>query len=149
MFTKILVPLDGSELAEHILQYVRAVATGCNVSGVILLRIVEPLEAAYSEIGADWRREWEERIKAEAEDYISKMADNLKKEGVAAEGVVALGRPADGILEYTKNNQVDLIVMSTHGRSGPSRWLFGSVAERVLRHSTAPVLVAAPPAFRE
>lgn len=84
MFTKILVPLDGSELAEHVLQYVRAVATGCNVSEVILLRIVEPLEAAYSEIGADWRREEEERIKAEAEDYISKMADNLKKVGSRA-----------------------------------------------------------------
>ncbi|MCL0090166.1 universal stress protein, partial [Dehalococcoidia bacterium] len=84
MFTKILVPLDGSELAEHVLQYVRAVATGCNVSEVILLRIVEPLEAAYSEIGADWRRECEERIKAEAEDYISKMADNLKKVGSRA-----------------------------------------------------------------
>ncbi|MCL0092000.1 universal stress protein [Dehalococcoidales bacterium] len=63
----------------------------------------------------------EERIKTE--DYISKTADNLKKEGVATEGVVPPSQPADGVLEYTKNNQVDLIVMSTHGRSGLWRWL--------------------------
>lgn len=148
MFTKILVPLDGSELAEHILQYVRAVATGGNCE-VILLRVVEPLEGAYSEIGADWRREEEERIRVEAEDYVSGVAGNLKKESIAAEGVVVPGRAAGGILDYAKNNQADLIIMSTHGRSGVPRWFSGSVAERVLRRSIVPVLVAAPPAFRE
>lgn len=143
MYKKILAPLDGSEFSECSLEHVRAVATGCQVPEVVLLRVVEPIRQTY-ELGEDWRRDAEGKGQAEAKDYLAKVADDLKKGGVAAETAVVLGQPAEAILDYAKQNQVELIIMSTHGRSGVSRWAFGSVADRVLRHSVAPVLIVAP-----
>lgn len=143
MYKKMLAPLDGSELAECTLTHTRAIAKGCQVPEVVLLRVVEPLRQVY-ELGEEWRRNAEAKAQAEAKDYLSKVADSLKKEGIAAEAAVVSGRSADEILDYTKKNQVDLIVMSTHGMSGISRWVLGSVADRVIRHSTVPVLVISP-----
>ncbi len=147
MYKKILAPLDGSELSECSLEHIRSVATGCHVPEVLLLWVVEPLRQVV-ELGEDWRRKAETRIQSEAENYLSKLADDLKKEGVAAEAVVVSGRPADMILDYANQNQVDLIIMSTHGRSGVSRWFLGSVAEKILRHSLIPVLTVSPPGCR-
>jgi nucleotide-binding universal stress UspA family protein len=73
------------------------------------------------------------------------MATNLSKEGIAAQTVIVPGRPADEILNYASKSQVDLIIMSTHGKAGVSRWVFGSVVERVVRNSAAPVLIVPPP----
>lgn len=155
MYRKILVPLDGSELSECSLQHVRAIATGCNVPEVVLLRVVEPLSAqavsSYLEAGptgADLLTKTETQNKADAEDYISKLSEKLKREGIAAQTAIVDGWPADVILDYAKNNHIDLIVMSTHGRAGISRWAFGSAADRVIRHSVVPVLVVSPPGCR-
>ncbi len=90
----------------------------------------------------------EQKAQAAAKDYLSKVADSLKKDGAATQAVVIQGRPADTILEFADKNRVDLIIMSTHGRSGPSRWVFGSVADKIVRHSTAPVLITSPPGVR-
>ena len=76
------------------------------------------------------------------------MADDLNKDGVAAETAVVSGKPAEAILDYAKQNQVELIIMSTHGRSGVGRWAFGSVADRILRYSVAPVLLIPPAGCR-
>ena len=70
------------------------------------------------------------------------------QEGISARGEVVTGKAADAILDYAEKNNVDLIIMSTHGRSGISRWAFGSVADRVVRHSIAPVLLVAPAGCR-
>ncbi len=75
--------------------------------------------------------------------------DRLKKEGISTQGVVVWGRPADEILKYINENKTDLVIMSTHGRSGIPRWAFGSVADKVIRHSTAPVLIIPPHGFRD
>jgi len=151
MYKKILVPLDGSEFSECSLEHVRAVAAGCRVPKVVLLRVVEPLPGVY-ELGEEWRRNTEAKLQVEAKDYLSKVANNLKgdlkKGSVAIETVVVKGNPAYEILEYSKKNQIDLIIMSTHGRSGVSRWVMGSVADRVLRHSLAPVLIVSPAGCR-
>jgi len=151
MYKRILAPLDGSEFSECSLEHIRAIATGCNVPKVVLLRIVEPLRETY-EMGEDWRLNAEAKTQAEASDYLSKVTDNLKKDGVAAETVIETvtlqGNAAYEILEYADKNQVDLIIMSTHGKSGISRWVFGSVADRVLRHSPVPVLVISPAGCR-
>lgn len=147
MYTRILVPLDGSDFSECTLGHVRAIATSCNVPEVVLLRVLEPFQGVY-EMSEPWISEMQDKAQAVAEDYLSKLTDNLKKEGIAAEGVVVRGRAAEEILEYAKNNQVDLIIMSTHGRSGVSRWFIGSVADRVVRHCVAPVLLASPSSCR-
>ena len=87
-------------------------------------------------------------MEAESQDYLSRTADKLKQEGLAVETAILVGRAADEILGYASQNQVDLIIMSTHGRSGISRWVMGSVADRVLRHSAVPVLIIAPAGCR-
>ena len=152
MYKKILAPLDGSEFSECSLAHIRAIATGCNVPEVVLLRVVEPLSrqasTVYAVMGEDSIAKIERRDRAEVENYLSQMADKLKKEGIAVQTVVAHGVSADEILNYAQNNQVDLIIMSTHGRSGISRWAFGSVTDKVLRHSTAAVLTTSPAGCR-
>ena len=151
MYQKILAPLDGSELTECTLEHVKAIALGCKVPQVVLLTIMEPVlpdDNAIEDFGAEFHRDIMEKGKADLQNYLSRVTDNLKKEGVAAEAVVLTGRAAEQILGYASKNQVDLIIMSTHGRSGVARWALGSVSDRVLRHSPVPVLVIAPEAAR-
>lgn len=150
MYKKMLVPLDGSELSECVLNHVRAIATGCQVPEVVLLGVAEPTSyQAYYRVGiepriGDMQKETEKYV----ESYLSKAADSLKKDDIAVQTVVVSGRPAEEILDYANKNRVDLIIMSTHGRSGVSRWVFGSVTDRVVRHSAAPVLTISPPGCR-
>jgi nucleotide-binding universal stress UspA family protein len=150
MYKKILAPLDGSELSECTLEHLKAVATGCQVPEVVLLRVVEPLPQVYDDGGLspEWHKEAQKKAGEFATDYLAKVAASLKKEGIAAETASVSGRAADAILNYAKEHQVDLVVMSTHGRSGVSRWVLGSVADRVVRHSPVPVLTVPPAGCR-
>ena len=152
MYNKILAPVDGSTLSECSLDHVRAVATGCSVPEVVLLRVIEPLSSyavsALAQAGGNLIEQAENVNKAEAQAYISEMVKKLNKEGIAAKGETIYGKAADEILGYAEKNKVDLIIMSTHGKSGISRWAFGSVADRVVRHSRAPVLTVAPAGCR-
>ncbi len=151
MYKKILVTLDGSKLAECSLDHVRAIALGCNSQEVILLQVLKPLTHNYVPdlLGIEYLIEAEEKQKAEAENYISEVANKLKGEGLPAKTVVVPGDDVAGrILDYTRDHTVDLIILSTHGRSGPSRWAFGSVADRVVRHSPVPVLMVSPSSCR-
>ncbi len=148
MYQKILVPVDGSEIAECTLAHARVIAQGCQVPEVVLLRVVEPLFPAASELGEDWLRSAQEKAQAEAKDYLSKQADSLRKDGISVETVMVSGKAADEILDYASKNQVDLIIMCTHGRSGIYRWAIGSVSDRVLRHTRVPVLLVPPAGSR-
>jgi len=154
VYSRILVPLDGLELAECILDHVREIVVGCQVSEVVLLIVVEPYGigppsttwggVVSEEQGAELAIE----SRAKAEDYITEVADKLSEEGMFVQPVVIQGKAAEGILDYAVENQIDLIMMSTHGRSGPSRWALGSVADRVIRHSPIPVLIVSPKGCR-
>jgi len=143
MYKKILVPLDGSEFSEQVLTHVRTISLGCQVSEVVLLIGVKPIDNSeiIANMGDDWVREVTIREQATAEEYIEKVASDLKRDGIAAQPVVLVGRPAHEILEYITKDQIDLVIMGTHGRSGPSRWTLGSATERVSKHSDAPVLI--------
>jgi len=162
MYKTILAPLDGSEYSECSLEHVKAIAKGCHVSEVILFIVVEPPQRIYA-LSEDQLSDALETItkssekprrailrkaltkaKADAKKYIQQLAENLKKEGIEVRAVVTQGRPAEKILDYAKRNQVDIIIMSTHGRAGITRWVFGSVADKVARRSTVPVLVIPP-----
>jgi nucleotide-binding universal stress UspA family protein len=146
MYKKMLVPLDGSEFSECVLDHVRAIAKGCQVPEVVLLGAAEPVtHQVYYMIGMENRLDdMQKETEKYVEGYLSKAADVLKKDDIAAKTVVVSGRPAEEILDYVNKNQVDLIVMSTHGRSGVSRWVLGSVTDRVVRSSKAPVLTITP-----
>ncbi len=148
MYAKVLVPLDGSELSECSLEHVKQVAAVNGGSDVILLRVIEPISsndaAAWAQAGyalADVLN----KNKALAEKYLTQAAGKLLGQGISARVEVIEGRVAEAILDYAEKNKIDLIIMSTHGRSGISRFTFGSVADKVVRHSPIPVLVISPP----
>ncbi len=147
MYQKILVPLDGSKLAECVVEHVKSIATGCQVPTVVLLRVVEPLILPANlpdKMAVDAYRDANVEAEDQAKNYLSEMEERLKAEGIAVETDIADGPPADEILKYAEKNGIDLIVMSTHGRSGVSRWFFGSVTDRVVRQSLTPVLTVTP-----
>jgi nucleotide-binding universal stress UspA family protein len=143
MYQKILVPLDGSELAECVLPHVKAIASGCDVKQLILLRVVEPLHGGEipSVITSEVLQEAD--MKA-AKEYLAKIKVQLSKDALKVEAEVLTGRSAETITDFAQRNEVDLIALSTHGRSGISRWVFGSVADRIVRSSSVPVLLIRP-----
>jgi nucleotide-binding universal stress UspA family protein len=151
MYQKILVPLDGSKLAECGLKHVKAIALGCNVPEVILFRVVEPTYLGADALSASsvMYSNLLEQIQQEADTYIKAVTQEFINEtGINAQSMLAFGNAADEILKYAEKSGVDLIIMTTHGRSGVTRWLFGNVADKVSHHSTVPVLVIAPPGCR-
>jgi nucleotide-binding universal stress UspA family protein len=141
---KILVPLDGSKLAESSLVRLRTIVGPSTVSEIVLLRVVEQVYSYEIDALSQARHhvdDVEQRGKADAEVYLSSIAKNLGKEGISVKTAVVFGKAAESILDYAEQNNVDLIVISTHGRSGISRWAFGSVADKVAHYSKIPVLL--------
>ena len=135
MYKSILVPLDGSKLAEAILPEIEKVAASMQAR-IILLRVCR----AHVFPGKDPTKAEVEVIR-EAEKYLNDIAQRLTTKGFNAEIHVRYGDVADEILSHSKRNEIDLISMSTHGRTGLGRWLLGSVAEKIVRHSEKPVLL--------
>lgn len=140
MYKKMLVPLDGSKFAASALEHAKAIAKGCNVPELFIMRVIESTHG-YEGWAENWHGEAEERAKKWTKDYLTNVVEELKKDGITAMIVIADGDPAEEILGYARKNNVDLIVMSTHGSSGVARWLLGSVTDRIVRHSICPVLV--------
>ncbi len=142
MYKKILVPLDGSELSESVLSHVVAIATSCKVPEVVLTRVRDPLDKSVRDaLDVDIASKLDKAYHDEADNYLKQIAADLIEKGVAAKTVVLSGNPAEEIINYAQGGGVDLIIMSTHGRSGVSRWVFGSVADKVIRHSEVPILI--------
>ena len=151
MYKKILVPLDTSELAECTINHAKAIAKGLSLPSLVLLNVVAEVHQGWVSgwsVPNDWILEAQEKDVKSATAYLGKIANSLKAEGLQAETVVVTGEPAEEILNYIQKSSVDLIVMSTHGRSGVSRWMLGSVADRSVRHSAVPVLVVPPAGCR-
>ena len=152
MYNKVLVPLDGSQFSQCSLDHVRAIARGCNVPEVVLLRVVEPLSspdiAGLAQAEGNSIAQVESENEAEAKDYISSMAKRLSEEGLSVKSEVVSGKADEVIVDYARKNRIDLIIMSSHGRSGISRWVMGSVADRVMRYSIVPVLLVPTPGCR-
>ncbi len=144
MFEKILVPLDGSPLAEGILPYVKILANGLG-SQVILLHAAEasPLDHRDPEM-EPYTSATVARIRPLAESYLETITEELCRDGVQVEMKVTQGKAAEEIVGYAESNDTDLIAMSTHGRSGLARWVMGSTAERVLRSVECPLLLVRP-----
>ena len=143
MFEKILVPLDGSALAQAILPYVMIVAKGFD-SRVVLFHVAETafdLEAPEQKTYAD---ETMERMRPLAENYLAGVADEFRREGIEVETKVVKGRAAAQILEHAEQENVGLIAMSTHGRSGLTRLVMGSGIDKILRACEQPVLLVRP-----
>jgi nucleotide-binding universal stress UspA family protein len=152
MYRRILVPLDGSALAEHALPHAEQVlAPG---GELVLFRVVAPLEpdeaiplSAEIEFAATHggealtrhAHEAATRPRAAAEAYLTGVAARVGRNDIAVTARVGEGHPAERIVEAARG--MDLVVMSTHGRTGLAHFLLGSTAERVVRHATVPVMV--------
>ncbi len=135
MYKTILVPLDGSELSEQALPLAKSIALGMNAR-LLLLQAVHPVGLPHGPLTGH-------QIHAinEAEAYLAKIASDLLSDGIAADTAVMDASPAHAILDEIKLRGIDLVVMTTHGRSGLGRWVYGSVAEAVLHGSSVPVLL--------
>lgn len=149
MYQKMLVPLDGSRLAECVLPHVESIAKTRNVDNVIFLRVIEPfpMPGGYYEtsLTAEDIKRIDSEHRVDAEDYLGKLVEKTRYEGVNIQSEIISGKAADSIAEYATKNGVDLIVMATHGRSGVSRWVWGSVADRILRSACVPILMVRAP----
>lgn len=144
MYQHIMVPLDGSEVAECVLPHAEAIATGCSVARVTLIRVVPPLKlhgGAESHISPEERQRLEADSVEVASDYLEEQARGLGQKGISAGVEVLFGDVQERIVGYVGKNGVDLIIVATHGRSGVRRLLLGSVADRLVRSSPVPVLV--------
>jgi len=151
MYKKILVPLDGSKLAECALPYAEALAKGCDAEKVILVSVTERVQGyrAFEEpsqpLGQQLVPEAFGKQEEQAQKYLGRMAKAMEAKGIKVSTDVLLGDPAEEIVIYAKHPGCDLIVISSHGRSGVSRWTHGSVADRVFRGSPVPVLMVKAP----
>ena len=149
MYQKIMVPLDGSELAECVFAHMDSLARGCLAKEIILVQAVEPFQypsyAGELTITPEDIRRINAQNRVAAETYLKKLVDRFKYENVNIRWEVFTGRPTEILADYANKNQVDLILMATHGRSGVSRWVWGSVADRMLRSSCVPVLMVRAP----
>ncbi len=141
MYARVLVPLDGSEQAEAILPFVEKVAGPLDAE-VVLLRVIEwpsagEVMASAGIVAPDALLVQE----LEAKQYLATLERRLVQKGLRVQRRLQLGRAADEIVAVAAAAGADLIAMTTHGRSGVGRLLFGSVAEAVLRASPVPVLL--------
>ena len=147
MFNRTLIPLDESELAEAVIPYAEEIARKFG-SAITLMRVVEfavpvvPAEpAVITSVPPQVVAEALEAEVLHAEGYLANLCDRLNKDGVNATYHIARGNPAKEIISYAKEQSVDLIAMSTHGRSGLASLVFGSVANEVLRKAGTPILL--------
>ena len=143
IINSIVVPLDGSPLAEQILPTVSKWARALDVE-VTLIRAFEfPASAYYgSEAYLPDYDAFREEARREAAEYLKEKEETLVREGVRTVSTLTIEGPAaDEIISYAQTAPRAVIAMSTHGRSGVRRWILGSVTEKVVRHGDDPVLV--------
>jgi len=140
MYERILVPLDGSQVSESALPHLENLVSKFTPETkveVTLLQVLSLVQPSYVEGAAGpniaYTQKQIERSKKKAIDYLNKTGESLRNRGVAVSARVAFGDAAEEIVKAAEEVDADLIAMSTHGRSGISRWAFGSVADKVLR----------------
>lgn len=140
MAKRILVPVDGSEQAHRACEFVIREFPD---AALVLLHVINPAEAGYSAQASipSFSEEWYERETEQAEELFDEIAAAAEEVEMPVERVVEVGKPTRTIVEYAREHDVDQIVMGSHGRSGVSRILLGSVAENVVRRSPVPVTV--------
>ena len=136
MYDRILVPLDGSDLAKEIIPRVEGIAAQ-HEAEVILLQVL-PASGVLPKTAAKERDE--------AEESLMEVEQQLLDKGIKVRHTIRHGADAAAeIVDYADVNDIDLIAMSTHGRGGVSRWVFGSVASKVLRGTNKPILLVRAP----
>ena len=149
-FRHILVPLDGSPLAERAIPLATALAEKFG-SDILLLRVLDIPKptppTSHPEVTIGWVREARAQAHQEAQSYLVARQQEVYGQGIEVRALMRDRSPAEDILQLAGSENVDLIIMSAYGQGGLGRWTFGSVADKVARHSPCPVLLVryAPP----
>lgn len=143
MYKKILVPLDGSPVAEAVLPHAEALAKAENAE-LIILRVPVIPASEYVALDPVVASTVRKDIRDEAATYVTKTVDTLKKDNIKVTGITKEGSVPDVILEVAEETQADMIAMSTHGLTGVKRWLMGSVADKIVHHTHIPVMLIHP-----
>jgi nucleotide-binding universal stress UspA family protein len=146
-FQHVLIPLDGSTLAEGVLEPAVALGKLMQAEYTLLQTIEVPIlgyAPAAQVAGLD--DQILEQWRVEAQAYLDQVAEHMRAQGLAVRVSVMVGQAAPAILDYARDHVVDVIAMATHGRGGAARMLLGSVADKVVRGAGAPVLLYRPPA---
>ena len=134
MFKRILVPLDGSEIAEGVLPVVKAEAH-CHGATVVLIRVIAPFRSSLMMVPSLL-----EQANAQAltivERYLQDVAERLRSEGLEVETRIERGPPAERILDVAEGEGCDLIIIGSHGETGAMRWRFGGVAFKIVKSKT-------------
>jgi len=152
MTEKILVPLDGSKVGEAALPEVEKLASKLLPEGKVEVTLIQVLSSLSHYVVAGeasaripYTEQEMEQMKKKASQYLREASESLKKKGASVKVRVEIGHAADEIIKAADEIHADIIAMSSHGRSGLSRWAFGSVTDRVLRGGGKPVLVVKAP----
>ena len=148
MYKNLLVPLDGSKLAECIQPHLETIVTGCEAKTVYLIRVIESLKNVMRDYSLDAEnvKKIQDKQKTVAEKYLNKFKNELNISSIVEFKLeVLLGNPAEVIADYITHNDIGMVLIATHGRSGPSKWVWGSNADRILRASCAPILMVRAP----
>jgi nucleotide-binding universal stress UspA family protein len=151
MYERMMVPLDGSEVAECVLPHVEAFMKAFKLSDVILVRVVEPEAMSYRHMLPEETPTMAGREadrKSSAKEYLDKVAARINCEGAALRGQVLGGQAAESLIDYAEKNSIELIIIANHGRSGLTRWVMGSVADKILRSADVPVLMVRAPSTK-
>lgn len=137
MFERILLPLDGSTLAECVLPHAVALSRATNAQ-LVLLHVVEPVpeQGPMATDPLHWHL-----LKAETRAYLDEISKRLRRVGLAVEAVQLEGPAAERIIEYARENEVDLILLSSHGRSGLTGWNVSSVVQKVILRINRSVMI--------
>ena len=146
MFKRILVCLDGSSLAEQILPYATEIASHFGSRLVLLKVTLHPSAVVSPSLGYYRETPLKEiqQARDEAEAYLERIAQRLRKRGLAVDCVTLPGSPGETIVSYADKHKIGLIALGTHGHSGLGRLVFGSVADFVLKQSGLPILIRKP-----
>jgi len=147
MYKRILIPLDGSALAEQALPHAIAQARNFEAE-LVLLRVLAPLPSSPL-LGEVARGRAQASLNASAGEYLERVVARVRENNIPVRVATVEGSPHVNVIQFAEANEVDLIVMSTRGQSGLSRWLMGSVADRVVRGATVPVLLVRAAKERE
>ncbi len=141
MFGQILVPLDGTELAERALPCAERLAR-IAVGRVHLVRVLDVMaQAAWAPIPTYVPDDLYAREQQEVQAYLAAQRERVAAAGVAVQTAALEGNVGAALLDYEREAAIDLVVMCSHGRSGLARFALGSVAERLLRYGAAPLLL--------
>ncbi|MBI5963354.1 MAG: universal stress protein [Chloroflexi bacterium] len=143
MYKKILVPLDGSQLAEAVLPHAEALAK-TEGAEIVLLSVPVTPSLDFLARNPSLAHKVIEEAEHEVETYLELETAKLAKDGIRVTSIMREGSIPDMILKVADEVHADMIVMSTHGHSGVQRWLMGSVADRVLHHAHIPVMLIHP-----